>query len=430
MRHKNLQNGLKILIDYPIYGGSLTISDYVTKAFKKKGFNTRTVDNSLLDDFFQKILTLKDGNHKGNLSNSLVNLLSDFFWVEFVSSKPDLVFFNAQSPITINLLKSIKKTKTPIIFWFVEDYRRFEYYKEISRYTDIFLTIQKDDLFEELNAVSTDCFYYLPLAADPDTHRKLNLSQEEKIEFGSDISFMGAAYPNRQHLFSRLLDYDLKLWGSGWDSNKIFSNHVQRKGDRISVENSVKIYNSTKININLHSSLENQIFEPVQDFINPRTFEIMACGGFQLVDKRTLMSEIFTEGQDIISFHSLKDLRNKIDYYLKNDKERNEIAENAREKVLKNHTYEDRIESIMEFASKKFPKLKLKPEKNEKIYERERMVEFLKTKNNHLRIFLDNFPDIKNISLTDLIKTVKKQPGLDISKSIFLFLEQCLKESK
>ncbi|VAX29997.1 hypothetical protein MNBD_NITROSPIRAE03-723, partial [hydrothermal vent metagenome] len=82
--------------------------------------------------------------------------------------------------------------------------------------------------------------------------------------------------------------------------------------------------------------------------VNPRTFEIAACEGFQLVDSRSEMPELFRVGEDIVCFEDLKDLRYKIRYYLNNPDERKAIARKAMERVKKDHTYELRMEEMLD----------------------------------------------------------------------------------
>ena len=42
-----------------------------------------------------------------------------------------------------------------------------------------------------------------------------------------------------------------------------------------------------------------------------------------------------------------KDLDKKVDYYLKNDEKRKELAKKGRELVLKNHTFDSRVLEIL-----------------------------------------------------------------------------------
>jgi spore maturation protein CgeB len=81
--------------------------------------------------------------------------------------------------------------------------------------------------------------------------------------------------------------------------------------------------------------------------LNPRTFELAACGAFQLVDERELLSECFKVGEEIVTFSSVADLKDKIEYYRDRPEERRRIAARARERVLREHTYEKRLEQML-----------------------------------------------------------------------------------
>ncbi|MFO0417482.1 MAG: glycosyltransferase, partial [Pseudomonadota bacterium] len=108
-----------------------------------------------------------------------------------------------------------------------------------------------------------------------------------------------------------------------------------------------KIFNSSAINLNLHSSNERDGVDPSGDFLNPRTFELAACGAFQLVDQRSLLGECFEPGREIVTFDSLGDLREKIDFYLAHPERRAGVIEAARARVLRDHTYDKRMESML-----------------------------------------------------------------------------------
>jgi spore maturation protein CgeB len=224
----------------------------------------------------------------------------------------------------------------------VEDFELFGYWKGIAPHFDHFFVIQKGDFPEQLEAAGCQNHHYLPVAADPRIHQPLNLSPEDLSEFGSDLSHVGAGYYNRRQTFSKLLDYDFRLWGNDWEGSGPLTSCLQRNGGRLSTEDCVKVFNATRINLNLHSSTYHETVNPFGDFLNPRTFEIAACGSFQLVDERSLMSECFRP-DEIATFHDLKDLRDKINYYLSHPQECRQLADSGRDRVIADHTYEHRM---------------------------------------------------------------------------------------
>jgi hypothetical protein len=85
--------------------------------------------------------------------------------------------------------------------------------------------------------------------------------------------------------------------------------------------------------------------------ITRRIFEGMACGKLVMADrlaKNVCLDELFTDGEDIILYDDLQDCAEKIVYYNENDVERNRIANNGRNKVLKHHTQTQRVDLIIE----------------------------------------------------------------------------------
>jgi spore maturation protein CgeB len=125
---------------------------------------------------------------------------------------------------------------------------------------------------------------------------------------------------------------------------------------RIDTETCVRIFNSSKINLNLHSSTHQEDVVADGDFVNPRTFEIACCGAFQLVDRRNLLAELFADGE-METFSDIAELREKIDYYLKNANDRMVYSEKARKRVLQEHTYRKRMEELVTIMVSSFPHL-------------------------------------------------------------------------
>jgi spore maturation protein CgeB len=82
--------------------------------------------------------------------------------------------------------------------------------------------------------------------------------------------------------------------------------------------------------------------------INNRTFDVAACGSFQLIQFKEDLPNHFIENEEIVSFNNNQELAQKIDYYLKSEEERRWIADNARKRVLKDHTFEQRLENMLE----------------------------------------------------------------------------------
>ncbi len=186
------------------------------------------------------------------------------------------------------------------------------------------------------------------MAALPEFHKPLKLSPAEQKEYGSDIAFLGAGYPNRRLAFRPLAGRDFKIWGSDWEGESLLSGNIQRQGARVNEEESVKVYNAARVNLNLHSSLQGGDLVSHGDFVNPRTFELAAMGAFQLVDQRALLGELFAP-DELATFTSMSEFYARIDYFLAHPEERAAYAERARARTLRDHTYELRMTALLDY---------------------------------------------------------------------------------
>jgi spore maturation protein CgeB len=173
---------------------------------------------------------------------------------------------------------------------------------------------------------------------DPDIHRKLDIKDEEEY-YGSDIGFIGMGRPDRRFFFEKLTEIDLKLWGKEWDKSEKLRPYF--KNDRVGMNEKIKIYQSTKINVNIQSDLC-QI-----DWLSAKIFEIASCGGFFLTERKKDLSIFFKDEVNSISFSNLNELKEKIRYYLSHPEERKNLSDTIMKKVTNDYTYKRKLTDIL-----------------------------------------------------------------------------------
>lgn len=420
--YRIISQGLRIIVVGPIYGGSLPIARYCAKALEHLGYKVDFMDNSIYKEAFLGIDMLTSNKiHQTELRRMFQEYVSEAIVARCAEFKPDLVFALAQAPLNPASLTKLRENKIPTAFWFVEDFRLRDYWKWIAPFYDYFFTIQKGEFFDQLSSIGVKNFSYLPVAASKDIHKKINLTPDEIERYGSDVSFVGAGYHNRRCFLTGLIDFDLKIWGSEWDMSSVISKYIQRSGNWIETEESVKIFNASRININLHSSTYHDSIDPYGDFVNPRTFEIAACGGFQLVDYRSALPDLFKIDEEMVCFKDLSDLRQKIRYFLDNIKERQEIALRASEHVLREHTYEMRMKKMLAFILDRGYE---PPAWNTGGEEIDLLIEFAGS-DTELGKYLSQFIDKGRICLDDIIEKIKSGDGKlsDVEKKFLLMNE-------
>lgn len=184
---------------------------------------------------------------------------------------------------------------------------------------------------------------YLPECCNPKFHKKVELNENNLKKYSCDISTYGSPHNYRSFFFEQLTNLNLriKIWGHTppiWlKSDKFKSLYI---GEYLVNDNKAMAVLSAKINLNtlvpfgIHG-------------INVRAFEIAGIGGFQMIHWRRGLADLFTEDKEIVSFNNFNELITKIDYYLKNDVRRTQIAFAGQARAYKDHTYKHRLELLI-----------------------------------------------------------------------------------
>jgi len=345
-----MKSSLRILNVLPMYGGSLTVGRYCTNALRQLG---HTVEVFEAPEFHGAFRALKGQRIRMErleaLENSFLQIVSQTVLAKVENFAPDLVLAQAQAPLSRQTLQRLRRDKVATAMWFVEDFRVFPYWKAFARHYDVFAVIQKAPFFDLLRELDQENVLYLPLAADPAFHAPMELSGVDRRRYGADVSFLGAGYPNRQAAFRRLTSLNFRIWGNDWQADPVLAPCMQRPNERISPEEAVKVFNASKINLNLHSSIKAEPLVSGGDFVNPRTFELASCAAFQLVDRRALLGELFSD-REVAVFEDMPGMLEAIQHFLARPEERRAMAERARARVLAEHTYAHRMRALLDFA--------------------------------------------------------------------------------
>lgn len=174
------------------------------------------------------------------------------------------------------------------------------------------------------------------------------ITENDRKELSCDISFTGESYGMRAEgiyraeIIDQLSKYNLKIWGDkDWQLRFAYYRNIEKayQGGRLPFDKLRKLYRLSNINLNMPSP---QCLTGFQ----PRLFEIAACKGFQIVDWREELDEIFS-AEELVTFKNTDELEDKIDFYLKNPVERQPFVEKLFKKVRKKYKWENLIEEIL-----------------------------------------------------------------------------------
>ena len=203
------------------------------------------------------------------------------------------------------------------------------------------------------NGVDASRIHFLPLGYDPHIYRPL-----QDVERTVDISFVGRLYDSRKEIILTLLDrlphYKLQVWGRyirykeprtwfEWLGGKLSRHrrHVFMNRD-ISPEQVNHVYAQSRIVLNLHH-------EQSRSGCNPRVFEIIGSGAFQICDDNQFVRQHVTDS--IVQFGDIEELIARIDYYLRNDEERHAIAAKTSE-LSERFTFRERTAELISLLAR------------------------------------------------------------------------------
>lgn len=289
-------------------------------------------------------------NNKNILQSRIINYADNF--------KPDLIFFilmhNEINKETILNLSSKYKT----LNWFCDDQWRFDNFSiSIAKYFTYCVTVDKYSLYK-YNSIGINAI--LTQWATFDYEADLNLTNNK---YDYDVSFVGSKNITREWVVNELNKKGINVtcFGSDWNNGKISYSKMK------------EIFYKSKINLNLSNSIPKDIrfykflirklFSINLNFktkisylkqlrslkkieqIKARNFEISGCGGFQLSQFALGIDDYYTNGKEISFYSDIDELILQINFYLFNDKLREEIKKAGYIKT-KIHTYESRIKNI------------------------------------------------------------------------------------
>lgn len=118
---------------------------------------------------------------------------------------------------------------------------------------------------------------------------------------------------------------------------------VEHKGYVDYLTEMPRIFRNSKINLNIS-------LRSIVSGIPLRCIDIMAAGGFLLSNYQPELAELFVDGEDMVMYTSMDDLKEKAGYYLEHDAEREQIALNGWRKIHKEYDMEDVLHKIIDAA--------------------------------------------------------------------------------
>jgi len=152
-----------------------------------------------------------------------------------------------------------------------------------------------------------------------------------------------ATYKLRLHFLKNVVDNGLSTYGTeewanfewAFELTACYSGQTPQYREELP-----HVYYHSHININIyHVQCVNST--------NPRNYDVLAAGGFLLSEYRPMLEEEFEIGKHLDCFRSPQELKEKVEYYLEHPEEREAIARAGQKHVLKQGTYSNRVQKMM-----------------------------------------------------------------------------------
>ena len=101
------------------------------------------------------------------------------------------------------------------------------------------------------------------------------------------------------------------------------------------------VYSNSAINLSF-SSFQGETA------VNQRHFDVPLCNGFLLTDWQEALDEHFDVPEEVVHFRDDDELKDKTRYYLEHPTARHAVIKKARERILKEHLIEHRVDFMLQ----------------------------------------------------------------------------------
>lgn len=234
------------------------------------------------------------------------------------------------------VLKFLKKRNIRLVLWLGESTARDASWESLFDYFDSVFMVCNGAWFDSIKEKRhRERVQLLPLASD-----ETIFSPIPECRKTIDVVFVGKYLPSRADVLGELKMFDIAIYGYGWEQG--FEKYPWLKDAYrgiVSASDINTIYNEAKIAIGTLWLSRELYTGPTQ-----RIFDVALSGTFQIAEDIPLSRQLF--GDSVAYFNDVDELKDKIEYYLQRDAERERMAQRARMEGLK-YTYTEAAKKIL-----------------------------------------------------------------------------------
>ena len=211
--------------------------------------------------------------------------------------------------------KPIYPPGRPLAYWASDTHLGYDYRLSCAKQAD-FVFAAQEDAVEKFKLEGIDAVW-LPHAFEPQAYPVFDLASKRY-----DVCFVG--HVNSENRIDAL--------------DKLFREFPNFFYGQRRFEQASRKYAESKVVFNI----------AMKDDLNMRVFETLGSKSFLLTDRVQSIEKLFVDGKHLVLYNNLDEMVDKARYFLAHDDLRDSIAKSGYKEVLKNHTFANRVEKILE----------------------------------------------------------------------------------
>lgn len=195
----------------------------------------------------------------------------------------------------------------------------------------------------ELRALGCPRVEFIGNAFDPDTHRPLPVTDEDRRRLGGPVGFVGQREAPRERSLRFLAErgVGVRVWGHTWERCRRVPAGLKLENRPLWGDDYARAIAAFDINLCFLRKCN-------RDVQTTRSIEIPAAGGFMLAERTDEHRALFEEGREAEFFGGDDELLDKTRYYLAHDEARRRIAAAGRQRCLRSgYSNLDRMRSML-----------------------------------------------------------------------------------
>lgn len=167
---------------------------------------------------------------------------------------------------------------------------------------------------------------FWPEAANPDHFRPLDRP------FEYDVSFIGGCYGQRPAFINylRRQGIQVKALGRGWPNGPLTEQEM------------IEVYAQSRINL----GVSGVGYSMKETCLKGRDFEVPMCGALYLTSEQPDLHRVYEAGREVVTYRNKEECLDKIRYLLVRPEECARIRQAARQRCLRDHTWERRFHDL------------------------------------------------------------------------------------